>query len=72
MTDDVKTSTYAKVTLTIEVSSIGSWGPECALSQVYKQGVESALGAINRLFRADPFFRVVGTPKVEAITVTRE
>jgi hypothetical protein len=73
---DIKTMTHAKVTLTIEISGIGLWGPECQLEQVYKQGTQSALGAINRLFCGDTQsgvrFRIVGPYKVEVITVEIE
>ena len=33
----VRTKTGAKVTLTLELTNLGSWGPDCKIDQVYKQ-----------------------------------
>ena len=69
----VRTTTNAKVTVTVELSGIGSWGPDCALSQVYSQAREEAIGRISRAFK-DQIHRikVVGPVLVEAITTDME
>lgn len=36
----VRTSTAATVTLTIELTNLGSWGPDCMIDQVYRQAVK--------------------------------
>ncbi|WP_454863338.1 hypothetical protein [Pseudomonas hormoni] len=65
----VRTTTNAVVTLTVELSNIGSWGPDCKIDQVYKQAVEEAMGRIRRAFEKDARgVKVVGVPVVKAIT----
>lgn len=46
-----RTSTGAKVTVTLELSNLGSWGPDCTTSQVYDQAREAAIGRLNRVFK---------------------
>lgn len=43
----IRTKTNATVTLTIELSNLGSWGPDCQTSQIYKQAIEAANGRLN-------------------------
>lgn len=65
----VRTSTGARVQLTIELSSLGSWGPDCALSQVYDQALEAAISRVRRAFAGDSAgIKIVGVPGVVAIT----
>lgn len=45
----VRTKTGAKVTLTLELTNLGSWGPECQINQVYKQALDQAAGKLGRL-----------------------
>lgn len=69
----VRTSTGATVQLTIELSNIGSWGPDCALSQVYDQALEAAIGRVRRAFAGDSRgIKIVGVPGVVAITTDME
>jgi hypothetical protein len=69
----VRTRTGAKVTLTIELSNLGSWGPGCNLEQVYKQALEAAEGRINRAFKDDKQgIRLLGPVVVQAITTDLE
>lgn len=69
----VRTSTGAKVTLSIELSNLGSWGPDCKLDQVYKQALEAAEGRINRAFKDDKQgIRLIGPVVVQAITTDVE
>lgn len=69
----VRTTTGATVTLTIELSSLGSWGPECQIDQVYRQAREAAIGRINNAFKDDlRGIRVLGPIVVKAITTDVE
>lgn len=69
----VRTSTSAVVTLTIELTGLGSWGPECNTEQVYRQAREAALRRLSRLFNGDPNgVRVVGAVGVKSITTDTE
>ena len=69
----VRTSTGATVTLTIEISNIGSWGPDCKIDQVYRQAREEAIGRINRAFKDDQRgVRILGPVVVKAITTDVE
>lgn len=75
MTERITTS--AKATITIEISGIGTWGPDCLLNQVYKQGVDAAINAIQKLIqdggsKVNAHFRMVGSPKIEAVIISRE
>lgn len=68
-----RTTTSATVSVTIELSNIGSWGPDCDLSQVYRQATEAAVGRINQAFRGDSRgIRILGPAKVQAITTDME
>ncbi|MBP2197186.1 hypothetical protein [Pantoea cypripedii] len=67
----VRTSTSAKVTITIEISNLGMWGPDCQISQVYRQAIEEANGKLSKLFYGQDI-RVVGTPVVQAISTDVE
>lgn len=64
----VRTTTFATVTLTIELSNLGSWGPDCQLSQVYNQAVEAARHRLSKAFSGDRDIRIVGIPNVRALT----
>jgi hypothetical protein len=69
----VRTTTGAKVTLTIELTNLGSWGPDCKLDQVDSQVLEAAEGRINRAFRDDKLnIRLLGPVVVQAITTDVE
>lgn len=68
-----RTTTGAKVTITLELSSLGSWGPDCTTGQVYDQAREAAIGRLNRLFKEHlDSTRIVGPVIVEAITTSLE
>jgi hypothetical protein len=68
-----RTSTGAKVTITLELSSLGSWGPDCTTGQVHDQAREAAIGRLNRLFKDHlDSTRIVGPVIVEAITTVLE
>ena len=69
----VRTTTGATVTLTIELSSLGSWGPDCQMDQVYRQAKEAAIGRINNAFKDDRRgVRILGPVVVKAITTDLE
>ncbi|EOI7349417.1 hypothetical protein [Yersinia enterocolitica] len=68
----VRTTTNATVTLTIEISNLGSWGPDCQTAQVYKQAIEAANGRLNKLFAGDKYVRILAGVKVTAITTAVE
>jgi hypothetical protein len=69
----VRTSTGAKVTLTIEISNLGIWGPDCQINQVYQQAKEEAIGRINKAFRDNlNGIRLLGPVVVQAITTDVE
>lgn len=55
----------ARVRLTVEIDVSDAWGGDCALSQVYRQAVDSVIK--NRLHVMD---RIIGEPEVSAIIVT--
>lgn len=68
-----RTTTSAKVTVTLELSNLGSWGPNCTTGQVHDQASEAALGRLNRLFKEHlDSTKIVGHIKVEAISTDLE
>lgn len=66
-----RTTTGATVTLTVRISNIGSWGPDCQLDQVYRQAVVEAKGRVAKALGARDFV-FVGEPVVQAITTDME
>lgn len=68
----VRTKTGAKVTLTLELTNLGSWGPECKIEQVYRQALGQAVGRLGRLFKGESDIRIIGRPVVQAITTDTE
>jgi hypothetical protein len=60
--------------MTVQVSNVGSWGPDCTTDQVYRQAVESAIGRVRNAFAKDARggVKIVGTPVVQAITTDME
>jgi hypothetical protein len=77
-------SANARVQLTIEVDVGSSWGSDCTVAQVHKQGEEEAIGCVRQLLqeaitgddrilkdRASRI-RIVGHPKVTAVLAIRE
>lgn len=68
-----RTSTGAKVTLTVELTNIGIWGPDCTIDQVYRQAREAAIGRLNKVFKDhSASTRILGPVVVEAITTELE
>ena len=64
-------STYATMTVTIEVRNLGSWGPQCQIDQVYRQAAESAIGYLSKLAQQEKGkFRIIGNAKVTAVMST--
>lgn len=68
----VRTKTGAMVTLTLELTNLGSWGPECQINQVYKQALDQAVGKLGRLFQGQSDIRIIGRPVIQAITTDVE
>lgn len=60
-------STTAKVKLTVEVATGESWGPDCPLGQVYKQGTEAAVGKLRQILAGHKDVVIIGEPVVTAI-----
>lgn len=68
-----RTTTSAKVTITVELSSLGSWGPDCTIDQVYRQAREAAIGRLNKVFKDHvTTTRILGPVIVEAVTTDLE
>ncbi|KFK93583.1 MULTISPECIES: hypothetical protein [unclassified Serratia (in: enterobacteria)] len=67
----VRTTTGATVKLTVELSSLGCWGPDCQIDQVYRQALREAEGKLRRLFEGQNI-RIIGSAQVQAITTDVE
>ncbi|HHH1886675.1 TPA: hypothetical protein ACPY56_004187 [Yersinia enterocolitica] len=68
----VRTTTNATVTLTIELSNLGSWGPDCQMEQIYRQAIAAANGRLNKLFAGDKNVKIIAGAKITAITTDVE
>lgn len=44
-----RVSAIARAVVTIEFSGLGSWGEDCSVSQVHRQGGQAALGQVRDL-----------------------
>lgn len=68
-----RTTTNATVTVTLEITGVGSWGPQCTTGQVYEQARAAALRVVEDAFRGQlKRIRVVGPIGVQAITTDLE
>lgn len=67
----VRTTTGATVTLTVQISNVGSWGPDCQIEQVYRQALVEAKGRIAKALEGKDI-RFIGEPIVRAITTDME
>lgn len=61
----IKTTTSARVTVQFDIT-VGSWGPDCGLDQVFRQAAESAEGKVRRAL-GEPHMNVK-TVRIEAVT----
>lgn len=62
-----RTTTTAKVTVTLELTNLGSWGPGCQIDQVYRQAKEEAVRRITKLCQGSSV-KIISAAKVEAMT----
>jgi transcription elongation GreA/GreB family factor len=60
----------ARVTVTVDVAVTDGWGPECTVSQVYKQAADVAANRIRAL--AKEGLTLIGQPKVTAVLVPQD
>lgn len=68
-----RTTTGAKVTVTLELSNLGSWGTDCTTGQVHDQAREAAIGRLNLLFKDHlDSAKIIGQVIVEAVTTSLE
>lgn len=75
MTERVEYYATAKVTLTVEIEVKDTWGGDASVSQVHRQGAESALGTLRALtgqMKHGERMTIVGEPIVHAVTHTRK
>lgn len=66
-----KITSRARVQVTLEVVVPDTWGSDCPMDQIWKQGRDSALGLIERGIPRS-LMQIVGTPKVTAMLVEEE
>ena len=59
--------------VTLRLSDLGSWGPGCEISQVYKQAREAALRRILKAFEgSNGGVKLVGDVTVKVLTTEVE
>lgn len=67
----VRTTTGAVVTLTVQISNVGAWGPDCQIEQVYRQAIVEAKGRLAKALNSRDI-KFIGEPVVKAITTDVE
>lgn len=67
----VRTTTGATVTLTVQISNLGSWGPDCQMEQIYLQAIVEAKNRIAKAMNGRDI-KFIGEPVVRAITTDME
>lgn len=60
-------TTHAVVTVEVHVT-VGSWGQQCTMDQVYKQASESAEGKVRRLLSSAHDVEMLGAKTVRMWT----
>jgi hypothetical protein len=59
------------VTVTLEISGLGSWGDNCTVDQVWKQAKDDARGVIHSIIveaaKNGHRIRVIGEPEASAV-----
>jgi hypothetical protein len=79
----MKVTTRARVRVTLEIDMPDSWGADCSLAQVFRQGEQGAIDLLRRHFslgdgvkiagfEQDATARVLGKPTVLAVTSSGE
>lgn len=63
----VQTRTGARVTLSLQMHNLGSWGDECSVKQVHQQAVEAANGRLTKILKGQDC-EVVGKATVDVVT----
>lgn len=63
---DKRVTAYARATLTVEVTSLGSWGPDCQADQVFRQASEAAIGRLQNCKELRNV-RIIGEPKITMV-----
>ena len=66
-----RVTAYARAIVTVEVTGLGSWGPECQNDQVFRQAADAAVGRIMNC-RDLRNVRVIGEPKVTMVCAQEE
>lgn len=74
MPDELKVGATAVVTVTVEISGLGSYASTCQVDQIYRQSAREATNSLQNLFNGskDRNFRIVGEPKVKTIFTERD
>ncbi|MGQ3662625.1 hypothetical protein [Citrobacter braakii] len=67
----VRITTGATVTLTLQISNLGVWGPDCQMEQIYRQAIIEAKNRIAKALSGRDI-KFIGEPVVQAITTDME
>jgi len=65
---------HARVTVTLEIVAHSSWGAECTVEQVHKQGIEDVEGVLQRIRERvpDSGIKSITITKVDAVAISSE
>jgi hypothetical protein len=67
----IKTQTWVRVAVTVEVS-VGSWGGDATVDQIFEQSSKEAVEKLRDFFGATSKVRVVGDPKAKVVIASKE
>jgi hypothetical protein len=64
----------ARMRIEVEVDCSGSWGGDCSVDQVWKQGQDTGLGFLSRLFHehGDGKVHIIGKPEMLCVVTPRK
>jgi hypothetical protein len=78
MSKNPRQQTTTRVLVTVEVTDLQPWGPECTTAQIYKRSREAALLSVDCAIRGQQqpdrsgSLRVVGTPQIMMVITEDE
>ena len=66
---EIKTHAKIRMDVTLEVIVDGSWGGECMVDQVYRQGCESAINKVKRMISTSKSGKNISIKNIQLGTI---
>lgn len=72
ISESTRVSAEAVVTMTIQVTKVGTWGAGCTVEQIHRQAMQVAMLRVQELLGNSNGCRIVGEPIVQSVSVEQE